>query len=224
MPRPEAAEVQQVSDAQEAQAPARLEDLKRKTKLVGKVKKVELFGAFVDVVKEGDEITVWVRKVDPQAGRIDLTLIEPLGVEWDELKAGQVHNGRVIKLEKFGAFVDIGAERPGLVHISELATHRVDDVSEIVKVGDEIPVKVLAIDSRKKQIKLSIKAVEEAREEEPEQPDEAPRTAMQAAMERAMQQARAERRASARRGKGKAERGRQDLEDILSRTLANKRK
>ena len=43
-----------------------------------------------DVVKEGDTVNVWVRRVDPQAGRIDLTMIEPLGLDWDEIKSGQV--------------------------------------------------------------------------------------------------------------------------------------
>jgi len=173
-----------VSDASQIPAPHRLEDLKRKMKITGTVKKVELFGAFVDigvgrdglvhisamsaqpinrvedVVKEGDTVTVWVRRVDPQAGRIDLTMIEPLGLDWDEIKTGQLYKGKVTKLEKFGAFVDIGAERPGLIHISELASYRVEEVNEIVKVGDEVEVKVIGVDPRKRQIKLSIKAVD----------------------------------------------------------------
>ncbi len=233
-----------MTDVQPDQAPLRLEDLKRKTKLTGKVKKVELFGAFVDVgagrdglvhisrmstkpvnrvedlVKEGDTVTVWVRNADPQAGRIDLTMIEPLAVEWDEIKPGQVYTGKVVKVEKFGAFVDIGAERPGLVHISEMATYRVEEVSDVTKPGDEIQVKVLGVDARKRQIKLSIKAVELADEVE-DQPDEKPMTAMQIALLRAQQQAKEDAR---RRGKFKNERGRRDQEDILSRTLAGKRK
>jgi predicted RNA-binding protein with RPS1 domain len=233
-----------VTDVQPDQAPLRLEDLKRKMKLTGQVKKVELFGAFVDVgaerdglvhisrmstkpvnrvedlVKEGDTVTVWVRNADPHAGRIDLTMIEPLAVEWDELKAGQVYTGKVVKVEKFGAFVDIGAERPGLVHISELATFRVEEVSDITKPGDEVQVKVLGVDTRKRQIKLSIKAIEAAEEVEAE-PDEKPMTAMQSALLRAQQQAKDDAR---RRGKAKNQRGRRDQEDILSRTLAGKRK
>lgn len=231
-------------DVQEAAAPTRIEDLKPKTKLTGTVKKVELFGAFVDVgvgrdgllhisalgprrvnkveevVKEGDQITVWVRKVDPQAGRIDLTLIEPLALDWDEIKSGQVVRGKVVKLEKFGAFVDIGAERPGLIHISELANYRVDEVSEIVKLGDEVEAKVLAVDPRKKQIKLSMKALEAAEETESEEEAEA-MTAMQYALRRAMS---SEPHSRAQERKSKARRNRQEQEDILSRTLASKRK
>jgi ribosomal protein S1 len=234
-----------VTDAPLPQAPTRLEDLKRKMKLAGKVKKVELFGAFVDigvgrdglvhisamsrqpvnrvedVVKEGDDVTVWVRRVDSQAGRIDLTMIEPAGLDWDEIRANQVFTGKVVKLERFGAFVDIGAERPGLVHISELATYRVEEVSEIVKMGQEVEVKVLAVDPRKKQIKLSMKALDVTVPDEEEESQEAPLTAMQIAMQRAM--ARGKPRDAARRERDR-DRDRTEQEDILSRTLAGKRK
>jgi small subunit ribosomal protein S1 len=236
-----------VSDASQSPAPHRLEDLKRKMKLTGTVKKVELFGAFVDVgvgrdglvhisamsaqpinrvedvVKEGDTVTVWVRRVDPQAGRIDLTMIEPLGLEWDEIKSGQVYKGKVTKIERFGAFVDIGAERPGLIHISELADYRVEEVTEIVKMGDEVEVKVIGVDTRKRQIKLSIKALEV---DEPiqEEAGETPLTAMQIALQRAMgDPGEPEQRAANRRSKDR-DRQRRDQEDILSRTLTTKRK
>jgi ribosomal protein S1 len=238
-----------VTEAPEQASPAetppqRLEDLKRKMKLTGTVKKVELFGAFVDVgvgrdglihisalstrpvskvedvVKAGDTVTVWVRKVDPRAGRIDLTLVEPAALEWDEIKPGQVYPGKVVKLERFGAFVDIGAERPGLVHISELATYRVEEVSEIVKVGQDVEVKVLGVDPRKRQIKLSMKAVDVV-ELEPEEPEAAPLTAMQIALQKAQA---ASQQNKKDRHKSKSDRGRQDQEDIFSRTLANKRK
>jgi predicted RNA-binding protein with RPS1 domain len=119
--------------------------------------------------------------------------------------------------------VDIGAERPGMVHISELASYRVDDVSEIAKPGDAVTVKVLAVDARKKQIKLSIKAIEEAESGEAEEAGapEAPKTAMQAAFQRAMGSEAASR---ARKVKAGQKHSRREQEDILSRTLANKRK
>lgn len=233
-----------MSDVQAPPAPTRIEDLKPKMKLTGTVKKVELFGAFVDVgvgrdglvhisalrpqrvnnvadvVKEGETVTVWVRKVDPQGGRIDLTMIEPLGLDWSEIKTGQTVKGKVVKIEKFGAFVDVGAERPGMIHVSELATHRVEEVTEIVKMGDEVEAKVIGVDSRKKQIKLSMKALELA-EMEPEEVEEEPLTAMQIALQRAQQTSSSDRRAR-KADKNKQQRDAQ--EDILSRTLANKRK
>jgi ribosomal protein S1 len=233
-------------------APIRLEDLKPKMRLTGTVKKIELFGAFIDVganrdglvhisalkpervnnvsdvLKEGDVVTVWVRKVDPASGRLDLTMIEPLAVEWNELRPGQIYTGKVTKTEKFGAFVDIGAERPGLVHISEMATHRVDDVTEVAKTGNEVRVQVLGVDARKKQIKLSIKAAELA--EAASDPDEADAgemdenlTAMQIAFKQAQAAANRASPRDARRA-SKAQARRQTQEDILSRTLANKRK
>ncbi len=235
-----------MSNDVEATPPAisRLEDLQPKMKLTGKVKKIELFGAFVDigvgrdglvhisalspqrvnqvsdVVKEGDTVTVWVRKVDPKAGRVELTMLEPLAVDWEEIKAGQVRTGKVVKLEKFGAFVDIGAERPGMVHISEMATYRVEEVSEIVKVGDEIQVKVLGVDPRKKQIKLSIKALDVEEEVLETEEEEAALTAMELAFRRA-QEGHA---TSAAKAKAKYKQTRREQEDILSRTLSTRRK
>jgi predicted RNA-binding protein with RPS1 domain len=118
--------------------------------------------------------------------------------------------------------VDIGAERPGLIHISELATYRVEEVTEVVKLGQEVEVKVLAVDPRKKQIKLSIKALDVFEPEE-EEADETPLTAMQIAMQRAMAQGSPREAATARRARER-ERDRAAQEDILSRTLAGKRK
>ena len=235
-----------MTDAPAPQTPQRLQDLKRKMKLTGTVKKVELFGAFVDVgvgrdglvhisalspdpvnrvedvVKEGDSVTVWVRRVDPQAGRIDLTLIEPLGLDWDEIKPRQIYRGKAVKIERFGAFVDIGAERPGLIHISELANYRVEDVTEIVKLGDEVEVKVLAVDPRRKQIKLSMKAIDVDEMIDEEEVEAEPQTAMQIALQRAREQS--DGGESDRRAKQRGNRGRQAQEELLSRTLANKRK
>ena len=234
-----------MTEAPEPQAPKRLEDLQRKQKLTGTVKKVELFGAFVDVgvgrdglvhisalskkpvnkvedvVKEGDQVTVWVRRVDTQAGRIDLTMVEPTALDWDDIKAGMTMTGKVVKIERFGAFVELGAERPGLIHISELATYRVEEVTEIVKLGQDVEVKVLAVDPRKKQIKLSMKALD-VFEVEPEEAEEAPLTAMQIAMQRAQAQRGAGGRDADKRNRDK-QRQRDAQEDILSRTLASKR-
>ena len=233
------------NDVQPSTAPSRLEDLQPKMKLTGTVKKVELFGAFVDVgvgrdglvhisalspqrvnqvsdvVKEGDTVTVWVRKVDAETKRLDLTMIEPLGLDWNEIKVGQIYTGKVVKLERFGAFVDIGAERPGMVHISELATYRVEEVSEVAKVGQEVTVKVLGVDPRKKQIKLSIKAVDAVEEMAvDEEEEEAGLTAMQMAFKRA-QDGRA---VSAAKSKAKFKQTRREQEDLLSRTLQSRRK
>jgi small subunit ribosomal protein S1 len=162
-------------------------ELKPKAQLTGKVVKTTLAGAIVDVgqsvpgivhisqlqaepvkrvedvVQVGQEINVWVRKA--KSDRIELTMIEPLGLEWRELKPETVVKGKVIRLETYGAFVEIGAERPGLVHISEMAHGYVKTPQEVVKEGDEVDVMVLEVDRKKKQIRLSMKATQPQPEE-----------------------------------------------------------
>lgn len=124
-----------------------------------------------DVLQVGKEVDVWVRRV--RNDQIELTMIEPLALEWREIKPGLVVKGSVVRLEKFGAFVEIGAERPGLLHISEMAHGYVKAPSDVVKEGDEIDVQVIEANRRKKQIKLSLKAlVPEPVKEEPVRPTE----------------------------------------------------
>jgi small subunit ribosomal protein S1 len=172
-----------------AGAPSNIKDIKNKMYFRGKVLKTSLAGALVDigietpgmvhisqlqrapvkrvedVLHEGDEIDVWVRRVSPKKGRIELTMIKPLGLEWGEIKKDMVITGKVIRLEKFGAFVDIGAERPGLVHISEMTHDFIRTPGDVVKEGDEVEVKVLDVIKQKKQIKLSMKALQDKPEE-----------------------------------------------------------
>jgi ribosomal protein S1 len=85
-------------------------------------------------------------------------MVEPLMLEWREMKPDMVVKGKVERLETYGAFIDIGAERPGLVHVSEISHAYVKNPSEVLKVGDEVEAKILDVDRRKKQIRLSIKA------------------------------------------------------------------
>ncbi len=169
--------------------------LEPKTKLSGKVLKTTLAGALVDigqnvpgvihisqlqqeavnkvedVVKEGQTVEVWVRRV--KKDRIELTMIEPLAFEWKEIQPDMVVKGKVTRIETYGAFVDFGAERPGLIHVSELTRGYVKTAGEVVKEGEEIEAKVLDVDRRKRQIRLSMKAlqpeiVEEVRPEREE--------------------------------------------------------
>ena len=114
-----------------------------------------------DVLQVGQQIDVWVKKVarKDDEERIELTMIKPLDLEWREIKEGMTVKGKVVRLEKFGAFVEIGGERPGLVHISEMAHGYVKQPGDVVKEGDEIEAKVIEVNRRKKQIKLSMKAL-----------------------------------------------------------------
>lgn len=163
--------------------PTSVADLKPKMKVNGTVKRVDLYGAIIDlgidatalvhisklgsdqvnrvsdVLSEGDTITAWVEKVDPERGQVMLTMVEPVAVDWGDLKEGQTYTGKITRLENFGAFVSIGAEREGLVHISELSHDYVKSPGEVVSVGDEVTVKVLGFNRRKRRIDLSMKAL-----------------------------------------------------------------
>ncbi|MDK2982168.1 MAG: small subunit ribosomal protein [Chloroflexota bacterium] len=162
-----------------------IDQLERKMHLKGKVMKTTKAGAIVDIgvekpallhvsqislegeqpilrvedsLKEGQEVDVYVRNI--REDRIEVSMLKPLDLEWREIEKDMVLKGKVVELEKFGAFVDIGAERPGLVHISELTQGYVKNASEVVSVGDEVEVKVLDFNRRRKQIKLSMKALQ----------------------------------------------------------------
>ncbi len=160
-----------------------LAELKRKEKYVGKIVKITLAGAIIDigigipgvvhisqlqeepvnrvedVVHVGQEVDVWVKRVFPKKNRVELTMVRPLELEWREIEPDMVVKGKVVRLEKYGAFIDIGAERPGLVHISEMSHSYVKGPEEVVKEGDEVEVKILQVSRKKKQIKLSMKAL-----------------------------------------------------------------
>lgn len=120
-----------------------------------------------DVLQVDQEIEVWVRRVKDE--RVELTMFKPLDLEWRDIKKGMSVKGKVVRLEKFGAFVEIGAERPGLIHISEMAHGYVRQPSDVVKEGDEIEAEVIDVNRKKRQIKLSMKALmpEPVVEEEP---------------------------------------------------------
>jgi len=181
----------QAKNANEQQ-PTNIKDLKPHMRLRGRVTNIGLSGAFVDigmsqegwvhisqlskdpvnrvteVIEPGDEVTVWVRKVDIKKGRINLTMVEPPERTLRDLKPGMIIEGKVTRLAPFGAFVDIGVGRDGLVHISELAPGYVEDPSEIVSVGEDVEVKVLNVDHRRRQIELGMKEMPlEIDEEEP---------------------------------------------------------
>lgn len=160
-------------------------ELKRKMHFTGEVVRLTRAGAFVDIgldkpgfvhrsrlrkepvqaveeaVEIGQQVDVWVRRVDPKTGIVDLTMIKPLDLEWREIKKGMVVRGKVVQIENYGIFVDIGAERPAMVHISEMTHDYIKHPAEVVSEGDEVEAKVLLVNRRKKQIKLSMKALQE---------------------------------------------------------------
>jgi len=169
-------------------------------------------------------------------------MIEPLAVEWNDLKTGQAYTGHITRLENFGAFIDIGAEREGLVHVSELSHDYIKHPSEAFKVGDEVQVQVLGFNRRKRRIDLSIKALQQRAEpevqvvvkddgrvtaadvDEEEEDFEMP-TAMELAMREAMGNdainslGRGRRKQKGSKKQRRRERNRHQQDDILERTL-----
>jgi small subunit ribosomal protein S1 len=236
--------------------------LQPKAQLAGKVVKITLAGALVDVghtlpgvlhisqlqkdpvkkvedvLHEGQSVQVWVRKV--RKDRIELTMIKPLQYDWKDIEPGMVAKGKVVRLETYGAFVDIGAERPGMIHISELSRGYVKSAADVVKEGDEVEAQVLSVDAKKRQIRLSLKALE-PEIAEPEKPQPKPKREKrgrdasrdeetpepvevsvpeQTAMEIAWQTA--QERANSKRRGNRVKREKPDAserEEILSRTL-----
>jgi ribosomal protein S1 len=233
-------------------SPTTINDLKPKMKVTGKVTRLELYGAFInlgvgvnailhiskidakvnrisDAFKVGDEVSVWIEEVDPDKGQVTVTMLEPLAVDWSDLQDGQVYKGTVTRLEKFGAFVNIGAEKEGLIHVSELNHEYVKHPSEVVKVGDEVEVKVLGFSKRKRRIDLSRKALLEAPEAEAkieriveeidlEEEEEEMPTAMEIALRQAQAKSSGGRKSKAER-RQQREKHRAVQEDLLSRTL-----
>jgi len=114
----------------------------------------EVTGAKIDIEDDG---TVKVAAVDGKASQAAIDWIRGIVAEPE---IGVVYSGKVVKVVDFGAFVNFLGSRDGLVHISELAPHRVKTVGDVVKVGDLVKVKVIGMDDRGK-VKLSMKAVDQ---------------------------------------------------------------
>ena len=152
----------------------------------GVVKSLTAYGAFVDVggvdglchiselswnrikhpsevVNVGDTIEVYVKALDTENHKVSLGYKKPEDNPWvklqNEYPIGSVFTAPVVSITKFGAFVRILPGIDGLVHISEISNDRVEKVSDVLKVGDEVKVKLLDVDFDKKRISLSMKAV-----------------------------------------------------------------
>ena len=240
-------------------------EIKRKMHFVGKVLKTTTAGSIVDigvgkpavvhisqlreepvkkvedVVNVGDEVEVWVRRITPK-GIVELTMIKPLDLEWREIKTGMTVKGKVERIEKYGVFVNIGAEVPGLVHISEMTHGFIRSPRDLVQEGDEVEAQVIAVSRRKRQIKLSMKALEPKPEEimrevnngggrrksrkgnrngesALQEPQEYVPTAMEMALMEALRQARAEMESSSGKAQAAAKKRVKELEALLSKRV-----
>jgi small subunit ribosomal protein S1 len=117
-----------------------------------------------EVVQKGDKVTCIVLNVDQERKRIALGLKQMNNDPWEgdipgRYKPGDLKKGKVTKLTNFGVFVELESGLEGLLHISELADHKVESPEDVVKVGDEIEVKILRVDVAERKVGLSRKAV-----------------------------------------------------------------
>jgi polyribonucleotide nucleotidyltransferase len=119
----------------------------------------ETTGAKVDIEDDG---TIKVAAVDQKAADAAIAWIKGIVAE---AEIGKVYVGKVVKVVDFGAFVNFLGSKDGLVHISEIKPQRIERVSDFLKVGDEVRVKVLGMDDRGK-VKLSMKSIDQTTGEE----------------------------------------------------------
>ncbi|BCJ85364.1 30S ribosomal protein S1 [Effusibacillus dendaii] len=118
---------------------------------------------------KGKTLRVKVTELDRSANKVILSHRAVLDEEFEQTKhqflntiqAGEIREGTVRRLTNFGAFVNLGGDVDGLVHISEMAWHRVDSPADVVKEGDVVKVKVLKVDPEQGRISLSIKEAQD---------------------------------------------------------------
>jgi small subunit ribosomal protein S1 len=161
------------------------------TKIQGRIKNITDFGVFIgidegidglvhvsdiswvqrvkhpsEVFKKGQEVQAIVLNIDKENQRFSLGIKQTQKNPWDDVhhrfKVNQVIKGKITNVTKFGAFVEIEPGIEGLVHISELSHQRVENPSEVAKVGDEIQAIIINVDPKKHKIGLSIKDADRA--------------------------------------------------------------
>jgi small subunit ribosomal protein S1 len=159
-----------------------------------------------EVVQKGDKVTCQVLNVDQERKRIALGLKQMNNDPWEgdipgRYRPGEVKKGKVTKLTNFGVFVELEPGLEGLLHISELADHKVESPEDVVKVGDDIEVKILRVDAADRKIGLSRKRLGWTKEEEEEE-DAAASAAEAAQAQRAAAQPKRELRGGTGSGSG----------------------
>lgn len=123
-----------------------------------------------ELLKKGDAVKAMVLSVDQDKKRVALGLKQLEEDPWEtkipsKYVPGEIVKGAVTKITNFGVFVELEGELEGLLHVSELADHKVENPEDVVKMGDEIEVKILRVDTDERKIGLSLKRVQWAAED-----------------------------------------------------------
>lgn len=182
-----------------AKRAAVFESIQEGSVVTGKVARLTNFGAFIDLggvdglvhisqishehvakasdkLEVGQEVQAKVISVDPESGRVSLSIKDTLAGPWDNIEerapVGSVLDGLVKRLTTFGAFVELFPGVEGLVHISQIAHQHIATPHEVLKEGQEVQVKVLEVHPEQQRISLSIKALQEAPKPEKEEVEE----------------------------------------------------
>jgi small subunit ribosomal protein S1 len=181
------------------------------TKILGRVRNLTDFGAFVEIedevdglihttdlswvkrdvhpreiLREGDEVEVMVLSIDPAEQKVSLGLKQNEPDPWlqvpEKYKIDSNVRGEIVNLTNFGAFAKLEDGIEGLIHISELANHRIEKPEDIVSIGEVLDLKVIHLDATERRIGLSLKAARAEQERatvtqyqqqhEPEEPKE----------------------------------------------------
>lgn len=176
-------------EEREAKRAEAMENLEEGAIVEGTVARLVNFGAFIDLggvdglvhisriahehvekpsdfLTPGETVTVKVLSVDPEAGRVSLSIKDTLEGPWENIETkapqGAELTGTVKRLVNFGAFVEVFPGVEGLVHISQIAHEHIATPQDKLEEGQEVQVKVLSVDSEENRLSLSIKALEEA--------------------------------------------------------------
>ena len=179
-----------------AKRAAVFESIQEGSVVTGKVARLTNFGAFIDLggvdglvhisqishehvakasdkLEVGEEVQAKAISVDPESGRVSLSIKDTLEGPWDNIEeraaVGSVLDGLVKRLTTFGAFVELFPGVEGLVHISQIAHQHIATPHEVLKEGQEVQVKVLEVHPEQQRISLSIKALQEAPKPEKEE-------------------------------------------------------
>ena len=175
-------------EARNAKAAEVWENIAEGKRYTGTVKSLTSYGAFVDiggvdgmvhiselswsrirvpseVVSVGDTVEVYVISFDAEKKKISLGMKDHAQEPWTKFietcNVGDVVNAKIVKLMTFGAFAEVVPGVDGLIHISQLADHRVEKVADVVTEGQKVDVKITAIDTENKKVSLSIRALVE---------------------------------------------------------------
>lgn len=183
-----------VQEKRAAEKERLLQELQEGDIRIGRITSVRDFGIFVDIggadglvhlsemswertpksphemFKVGDEIPVYILKVDNESKKIALSLRRAQPERWEEIVAryreGQIVPGQITKLAPFGAFVRLEGPIEGLIHISELVDHRINHPKEVVEEGDVVPVKIVRIEYDRHRLGLSLRQARDRAEED----------------------------------------------------------